>query len=266
VADRMPPLTLHGVHVRLEGLTASFRQPLLISGTQASLPVPAYTNVLGMISACAGRVVSPHEVRVGFEYRYRGQAMDLQRTRRWTLERGRLREHRKGPGLLRRQFHVAPSLDLYVVPAAMSAVFESPVATPRFGRSEDVAWVVFVRPVSLVPVQRGAIGATLVARDAVQSHGLPLTLAEWFEAGPFGQPRRVGAVGRFISLPPTADGMRFDVQGNDLFHPSDADLSAQERAEDLHHVQGNDLFHPSNAKGSDDAVYLHAWSQAAGGV
>ena len=60
--------------------------------------------------------------------------------------------------------------------------------------------------------------------------------------------------------------MRFDVQGNDLFHPSDADLSAQERAEDLHHVQGNDLFHPSNAKGSDDAVYLHAWSQAAGGV
>lgn len=241
MADRATPLTLQGVHVRLEGLTASFRYPLLISGTQASLPVPGYTNILGMISACAGRVVSPREVRVGFEYRYRGQGLDLQSTRRWTLERGRLKEHRKGSGLLRRQFHVEPRLDLYVVPATMNAVFESPVAAPRFGRSEDLAWIVFVRPVSLVPVSRGAIGATLIARDAVQTHGLPLTLAEWFEAGPFGQPRRVGAMGRFISLPPTADGMRFDVRGNELFHPSDAE-------------------------GLDDAVYLHAWSQAAGGV
>lgn len=241
MADRMAALTLHGVHVRLEGLTASFRHPLLISGTQASLPVPAYTNVLGMISACAGRVVSPQEVRVGFEYRYRGQGLDLQTTRRWTLERGRLKAHRKGPGLLRRQFHIGPRLDLYVVPAGMRSVFESPVATPRFGRSEDMAWIVFVRLVSLVPVQRGAIGATLVARDAVRTHGLPLTLAEWFEAGPFGQPRRVGAMGRFISLPPTADGLRFDAEGSELFHPSDAE-------------------------GPDDAVYLHAWSQAAGGV
>ena len=81
--------------------------------------------------------------------------------------------------------------------------------------------------------------AILIARGAVQTHGLPLTLAEWFEAGPFGQPRRVGAVGRFISLPPTADGVRFDVQGSELFHPSDAE-------------------------GSDDAVYLHAWSRAPG--
>lgn len=234
----MAPVTLEGVHVRLEGLTASFRHPLLISGTQAGLPVPAYTNILGMLSACAGRVVSPSDVRVGFEYRHCGQALDLQTTRRWTLERGRLREHRKGPGLLRRQFHVQPRLDLYVTPAGMRTIFEFPVATPRFGRSEDVAWIVFVRPVSLVPVRRGAIGATLIARDAVQTYGLPLTLAEWFEAGPFDQPRRAGAVSRFISLPPTSDGLRFEVEGSELFHPSDAERS-------------------------DDAVYLHAWSQAA---
>lgn len=237
----MAALTLEGVHARLEGLTALFRHPLLISGTQASLPVPAYTNILGMLSACAGRAVSPLEVRVGFEYRHRGQALDLQRTRRWTLERGRLREHRKGPGLLRRQFHVEPRLDLYVVPAEMRTIFESPVATPRFGRSEDVAWIVFVRPVSLVAVRRGAIGATLIARDAVQVQGLPLTLAEWFETGPFDRPRRIGSVGRFISLPPTADGMRFEVEGRNLFHPADAE-------------------------GSDDAIYLHAWSQAGGGA
>ncbi len=237
----MAALMMQGVHVRLEGLTASFRHPLLISGTQASLPVPAYTNILGMLSACAGRAVSPREVRVGFEYRHRGQALDLQRTRRYTLERGRLREHRKGPGLLRRQFHVEPRLDLFVVPAEMHAIFEGPVATPRFGRAEDVAWIVFVRPVSLVPVGRGAIGATLIARDAVQTRGLPLTLAEWFEEGPFGRPRRAGAVGRFISLPPTPDGLRFDVEGRELFHASDAE-------------------------GSEDAVYLHMWSQVAGDV
>ena len=144
-------------------------------------------------------------------------------------------QHRKGPGLLRRQFHVGPRLDLYVVPADMAEMFESPVATPRFGRSEDVAWIVFVRRVSLVNVQRGAIGATLVARDAVEIAGLPLTLAEWFEPTPFGRPRRVGAVARFISLPPTMDGVRFEVEGSHLYHPSDAEHSGH-------------------------AVYLHAWS------
>ncbi len=237
----MVALTLDGVHVRIEGLTASFRHPLLISGTQASLPVPAYTNILGMVSACAGRAVSPREVRVGFEYRHRGQALDVQRTRRWTLDQGRLREHRKGPGLLHRQFHIEPRLDLYVVPAGMREIFEAPVATPRFGRSEDVAWIVFVRSVSLVAVRRGAIGATLIARDAVQAPGLPLTLAEWFEAGPFGLPRRAGAVRRFVSLPPTPDGLRFDVEGRELFHASDAE-------------------------GSEDAVYLHTWTQVGGDV
>lgn len=239
MVDGAGPLILQGVHVRLEGLTASFRHPLLISGTQASLPVPAYTNVLGMISACAGRSVSPQEVRVGFEYRHCGQAFDLQTTRRWTLKGGQLRQHRKGPGLLRRQFHVRPRLDLYVVPGEMRTVFDSPVATPRFGRSEDVAWIVFARPISLIPVQRGAIGATLVARGTVFTQGLPLTLAEWFENERFGRPRRIGAMGRFLSLPPTAEGLRFDVQGRELFHPSDAEAS-------------------------DDVIYLHAWSRAAG--
>lgn len=235
------PLILQGVHVRLEGFTASFRHPLLISGTQASLPVPAYTNVLGMISACAGRAVMPREVRVGFEYRHHGQAFDLQTTRRWTLQGGRLRQNPKGTGLLRRQFHVRPRLDLYVVPDGMRAVFESPVATPRFGRSEDVAWIAFVRAVSLAPVAGGAIGATLVARDAVHTPGLPLTLAEWFETGSFGKPRRAGAIGRFIGLPPTPDGLRF-------------------------HAEGSHLFHPSDAEAPEDAVYLHAWAHIREGM
>jgi hypothetical protein len=31
-------------------------------------------------------------------------------------------------------------------------------------------------------------------------------------------------------------------------------------------VEGRNLFHPADAEGPDDAVYLHAWSQAVGGV
>lgn len=228
-------MTLQGLHVRFEGMTASFRHPLLITGTQLSLPLPAYTNLLGMISACAGRVVSPREVRLGFEYRYRSHHVDLQKTQRWKLERGRLREHPKGPGLLRRQFHIDPQLDLYVVGADLRRAFESPAVTPRFGRSEDLAWIMLVRPVSLEPVRRGTLGPTLVDVEAVPGAlGLPLTLAEWFAVPPFGHPRQPGAVVRFVGLPP-AGNLRFDVEGQRLYHPSDA-------------------------RRPDEAVYIHEWS------
>src|SRR5688572_608995 len=75
------------LHVRLEGITASFRHPLVISGTQISTPMPAYSNLLGMMSACAGRVVRPAETRVGFEFHCRSHDLELERTVRWQMDK-----------------------------------------------------------------------------------------------------------------------------------------------------------------------------------
>jgi len=83
--------SIPALHIQLEGLTASFRHPLTISGTQISTPMPAYSNILGMISACAGRVVKPSETRVGFEFHCQSHDLELERTVRWVVKKGRLK-------------------------------------------------------------------------------------------------------------------------------------------------------------------------------
>lgn len=230
-------MTLQVLHVRIEGMTASFRHPLVISGTQAVLPVPAYSSLLGMLSACAGRAVTPMETRIGFEYRFSGKDFDFQTTQRWKLDKGRLQQHPKGPGVMRRQFHTRPRLDIYLTATDLRVALDAPCAAPCLGRSEDIAWISRVEETKLTPVSVGRVGPTLIAEGATNAMGLPLTLAEWFQVGPFGRPRQPGSVARFVALPPTyLSEERFEISGNHLFHPSDA-----------HH--------------HDDVVYLHQWRE-----
>lgn len=211
---------MHAIHARLAGVTASFRHPLVLSGTQAVLPVPALSSIMGMISACAGRWVSPAETRVGFEYHFSGMGSDLQTTRRLMLKKGRLTEQ-KQPGIARRQFHLRPVLDLYLTGTDLGRALEAPAAVPRFGRSEDLAWIEVVRAVELEPRPRGFVGPTLL-RDSTGATGLPLTLAEWFREPRQDELRQTGAMGRFVALPPSGP-LRFEVEVPELFHPNDAE-------------------------------------------
>jgi CRISPR-associated protein Cas5t len=216
-------------------MTASFRHPLTISGTQLSTPVPAYSNVLGMISACAGRFVQPSETRVGFEFVIESQWIELERTVRFQMDKGgKLRFHSKGQGLGFRQVFGSPTLDLYVTNLNLLHAFERPAATPRFGRSQDVAWIKTVERISLEPVHRGAIGPTLLPYPQPGIPGAILRLPESFECLAAGECRAPGPIGYYQALPSLVRGLRFQVERSDLFHPTDA--ARQE-----------------------DAIYLHRW-------
>ena len=91
--------TFPALHIRLEGLSSSFRHPLTISGTQISTPVPSYSNLLGMISTCAGRIIKPEETRIGFEFHCQSDDLELERTVRWEVKGGKLKQHSKGQGI-----------------------------------------------------------------------------------------------------------------------------------------------------------------------
>lgn len=226
---------LKALHVRLEGLTASFRHPLVISGTQLSTPMPAYSNLLGMMSACAGRVVTPEEGRIGFEFHCRSSDLEIERTVRWQMEKeGRLRPHSEGQGIRKRQVYWSPRLDLYVANLGLRTAFERPAATPCFGRSQDIAWIKWVRDVDLHPVSRGALGPTLVPYLQPGVAGLVVRLPEWFENRAMGRLREPGPFGHYQAMLPTAGDLRFEVDRYDLFHPSDA-------------------------TGENDVIYLHEW-------
>ncbi len=226
---------IEALHIRLEGLTASFRHPLAITGTQISTPVPSYSNLLGIISACEGRFVRPSETRVAFEFSCETHFLELERTVRLQMDKmGRLHPHRKGQGLSYRQVYGSPTLNLYLTNLDFLRAFQRPAATPCFGRSQDIAWISRVDRISLVPVSKGALGPTLLPYPQSGIAGVIVRLPEWFNHGKQGEARRPGPFGHYQALPSIARGLRFIVERSNLFQPSDA---AQ----------------------AGDAVYLHQW-------
>jgi len=226
--------SIPALHVQLEGLTASFRHLLTISGTQVSTPVPSYSNLLGIISACAGRIIAPEETRIGFEFHCRSHDLELERTVRWVVDaKGRLRPHPKGQGISRRQVYWYPQLDLYVTNLDLKSAFEYPTATPSFGRSQDIAWIVFVKSVELQPMEAGNLGPTLIPKVQMGVPGLVVRSPEWIDNSKMGSVREPGPFGVYQAISPLID-RRFEVKGENFYHPSDAD-------------------HP------DDVIYLHHW-------
>ena len=197
-----------------------------------STPVPPYSTILGLISACAGRIIRPKDTRVGFEFSSVGADRELERTNRLQYKGGVLAPHREGQSIMFRQVHFFPTLDLFVTNLDLREAFESPVSTPCLGRSQDVAWINSVQEIELSTVPEGNIGATLLPRP-YPIRGLILRLPEWMENDRLGYVRKKGPFGFYTAGAP-----------NDF-----------SRA----HVKGPNLFHPSDSESLDDVVYIHQW-------
>ena len=212
---------MKALHVRLEALSAAYPYPFLKSGTVLTLPAPPFSSVLGNLSACAGRPVGPSETEIGLEFESASKAHDLERTRRLRMDSktGRLSANPE-QGLALRQFHVHPSLDLYLTEVEFERCFYSPAAAPCLGRSQDVAWVRFVRAIELEPAENGFLGATLVPFPNVQTGGQILPpLADYFHNDRLGHVRRIGKLSRYQFVP---RGARVRATADfPLFHPSD---------------------------------------------
>ncbi|MGI0091739.1 MAG: CRISPR-associated protein Cas5 [Nitrososphaerales archaeon] len=223
---------MKALHARFAGFSASFRHPLTLTGMQITTPVPPFSTLLGLMSACAGTVIVPQDTQIGFEFRAAGTDREVERTNRFQYKRGLLEPHKEGQSIMYRQVHFDPVLDLYVTNLNFKRVFEAPASTPCLGRSQDIAWIEFVREVELTPAEEGDIGPTLLPRPFPVS-GLILRLPEWMENSQLGYVRKSGPFGFYMSGVPT-DQARMRVKGPRLFHPADARSSA-------------------------DVVYIHEW-------
>lgn len=223
------------LHVRFSGFSASFRHPLTLTGMQLTTPVPAYSTILGLISACAGKIIGPSDTQLGFEFRaISSDNIEIERTNRLQFKAGVLAPHRSGQSIMSRQVHFEPSLELFVTNLELRSAFESPVSTPCLGRSQDVAWIDFVREVNLFPIEEGDVGATLLPRP-YPVRGLILRLPEWMDNHRIGYVRKTGPFGFYMASSPT-DTSRI-------------------------HVKGPRLYHPSDGLASGDAIYIHEWTK-----
>jgi CRISPR-associated protein Cas5t len=229
----------------MKGYSAFFRNTALITGNQLTLPCPTYANLLGLLSACAGKTVCPTDTRIGFEFNHASEDEDLERTDRLALTEERLSKHRKGKGVLRRQVHFRPTLDLYLNNLALAEAFRNPIGTPCLGRSQDLCWITKVEPVTLTPVASGRIGATMIGRhNRVLDPTIPseiVVTTEWFTNDLTGYTRAAQATGYYQVIGPD-------------------DISNQ-----CIQVTIDNLHHPSNLP-EGDVIYLHEWFERKGKI
>lgn len=217
----------------MEGVTAFFKHPLTITGTQISLPCPPYSTLLGILSAVAGRFVSHKETRIGFEFHCSSQDLEIEKTNRLALNKGALSPHREGQGVLKRYVYFQPKLDLYLSNLEFEQAFKSPTCTPSLGRSQDIAWIKKAENVQLTALSSGLIGPTLIPEIKNNIPSLIVRCPEWFENNVEGRTRTSGPFGFYQGLLPTAK-KRF-------------------------RVNMKNLYHPSNLANPQDAIYLHEW-------
>ena len=127
--------SIKALHIYAEGLSAFFRHPLTISGTQISLPCPPYSTILGLIGACAGKIISHKETRIAYEFRCKSTNIELERTDRMKIDKkGNLMIHPDGKGILKRYVHFNITFDLYLTNLELEQYFKTPYSTPYLGR------------------------------------------------------------------------------------------------------------------------------------
>lgn len=186
------------LHAKIVGWTATFRMPLLYSGTGLTAPVPPYSTLLGFIGNLAARDIKPHETRIGFIFRSSGLAIDMETTQRLKMSGNKLAPQEKG--IVKRQFHLNPSLDIYLDNLDFREFFENPRNTPSLGRSQDLVWIKETKIIEAESVVTAKIGGTLLPFPQNDVSGQILNLPEYFYNDERGYTRRTGKSSKFVAV------------------------------------------------------------------
>ena len=228
---------MKALHVRFEGLTASYPYPFLRSGTALTLPVPPYSSVLGMLGACVGSDIVPQDLWLGYEFACGPfTSIDLERTERLqTDKQGQLRANPER-GVAQRQFHIFPKLDVYVNDISIMPALLAPVTPPRFGCSQDLAWVKIVREIELVPIDQGGVRGTLVPYPETRIGQILPPLVDFYMNEQKGLLRQAARISRYAVIPSGELLFQFTTGPRlHLYKPSDS--SEQNHAILMQHFQ-----------------------------
>lgn len=190
------------LYVLIRGWTATFRLPLLYSGTGLTSPLPPYSTLLGLIGCIAAQDFPHQQVgKIGYIFRSDSKAFDLETTKRLSSKKGRLVPNtRKGDGIAKREFHVNPELHLYLENLQLRSFFECPRNIPTLGRSQDLCWIESIREVPCQQQETGCVRGTLIPFPTEGSAGLILLLPDWFDNSTTGYTRSIGKLGKYQAV------------------------------------------------------------------
>ncbi|MCZ7380507.1 MAG: type I-B CRISPR-associated protein Cas5b [Candidatus Methanoperedens sp.] len=187
------------LHVNITGWTATFRLPLLYSGTGLTSPLPPYSTLLGLIGNVCGREVKPNETRLGYVFKGEGTAIDIETSHRLEMKNKILKEQ-KQTAVAKRQFIIKPVLDLYLDNLEFKLWFDRPQNPPCLGRSQDIAWINDVEIIDAEPISEGFVRGTLLPFSESPVPGLVLLLPDYFDNSQTGFAREVGKLRTYVAV------------------------------------------------------------------
>ncbi|MFQ5793581.1 MAG: type I-B CRISPR-associated protein Cas5b [Candidatus Bipolaricaulia bacterium] len=129
--------------VELNGWTASFRHPQLVSGTQPSLPVPPPSTIYGLVAAAVGQWVDPADCQLAYVFQHQGTARDLETVYQFS------NSARAKSNVIWREWLTDWQLWLYFVDKKWAQAFDQPVYPLLLGRQQELACVTRIEEVNL---------------------------------------------------------------------------------------------------------------------
>lgn len=131
------------IHIR--GWTASFRNPLFVSGFQPTLPIPPLSTLYGLLSAAKGDWVLPNDAAIGFVFISSGKAKDLETI--YEFDESRLKAK---SNICIREFLIDPELYIYSPALWLRPYLERPHYPILLGRSTELATIESIADIELV--------------------------------------------------------------------------------------------------------------------
>ena len=169
------------LEVQFKGYTATPRLPFILSGNAICMPTPSYSMLLGMIGCCLGRIVEADEVNIGFYYAFNASENDLE-TRHRLEYKAKVKAHSKGTDAYKREFHVNPTLTIWLNRTDWLDYFKYPVGTPSLGRSQDLLKIKMAKNINAQSVQSAEIsGCMMPFSSDLQIGGQLVQIAEAYK-------------------------------------------------------------------------------------
>lgn len=245
------PVTRVTVHAPV----TSFRHPFFVVGSQPSFDMPPPSTVHGHCASALGTWPDPREFFFGIHFTFRSKARDLEHQHITSALGGKAKTQVPtplGPARATTEISVQPvlreflfdaRLTLYLEPRVGDA-FRAPVFPMALGRSQDLAEVIAVEPVTLQRPGRARLEHTLLPRAVRPCVRFGATVL----------------LSRFVSEPPErrADFAQYIVLHEPVFFGGDGD---DPRAFDaVDGVDTSDLWCDPTVRdddGFDRGVWLH---------
>ena len=121
----------------------------------------------------------PNEVKVGYRQSDDITAVDLETRCRLKFKNNKLISHDKGSDAYKREFHVNPTLTIWIDRIDWFDYFDAPVGTPSIGRSQDLAKLDAVEIKEITSIESGNLSCCMLPFNS--SSAIPVQLVQLAE-------------------------------------------------------------------------------------